>query len=322
MSLVQRQRKSRLTRCLDAATTMRNEMTDAEILRLWIALVSADIDDEPVINFARALLEASTASDKQEAVMSREDWKELYNIAYDHDSFERFIETAKLNLAAPPAKSAESDNQAPVIGAHLWMPAEIAEPAGAPPDFGSRKSYAFKAPDAGEHDPWYVVLPNMCALKLGYHADDSIDRQHAEFIAAAINRALAKSAESAERRAEYWKAEHLAANEEIKRLQALLDKSAERTALNLQDVFNELREDFNLKDSGKALKAVERALDKSAESGKEEAAMVRAGIACLQRYAFRPNTRMNSLDKDGEGSWLRYSDVVRVVESSIKKDSK
>ncbi|WP_250489939.1 hypothetical protein [Caballeronia sp. INML2] len=79
----------------------------------------------------------------------------------------------------------------PSVGAHLWMPVEIAEPTKAPQDFGDRKSYAFKAPDAGEHDPWYVVLPNMHALKLGYHADDAIDRQHAEFIAAAINRALA-----------------------------------------------------------------------------------------------------------------------------------
>jgi hypothetical protein len=79
----------------------------------------------------------------------------------------------------------------PSIGAHLWMPVEIAEPTKAPQDFGDRKSYAFKAPDAGEHDPWYVVLPNMHAMKLGYHADDAIDRQHAEFIAAAINRALA-----------------------------------------------------------------------------------------------------------------------------------
>jgi hypothetical protein len=55
---------------------------------------------------------------------------------------------------------------------------------------------------------------------------------------------------------------------------------------------------------------------------KQEASMTRAGIACLQRYAFRPNTRMNSLEKDSEGSWLRYSDVVRVVEGAIKKDPK
>jgi hypothetical protein len=82
----------------------------------------------------------------------------------------------------------------PSIGAHLWMPVEIAEPTKAPQDFGDRKSYAFKAPDAGEHDPWYVVLPNMHAMKLGYHADDATDRQHAEFIAAAINRALAHPA--------------------------------------------------------------------------------------------------------------------------------
>ncbi|MGF6837002.1 hypothetical protein QF001_000869 [Paraburkholderia youngii] len=76
------------------------------------------------------------------------------------------------------------------VAAHLWMPSEIAEPKSAPHDFGDRKAYAFKAPDAGEHDPWYVVLPNCQALKLGYHADDAIDRAHAEFIAAAINRAL------------------------------------------------------------------------------------------------------------------------------------
>ncbi|WP_250467674.1 hypothetical protein [Caballeronia sp. GAFFF2] len=49
-------------------------------------------------------------SDKQEAVMSREDWKELYNIAYDHDSFERFMETAKFNLAANRASEEGGSN--------------------------------------------------------------------------------------------------------------------------------------------------------------------------------------------------------------------
>lgn len=78
----------------------------------------------------------------------------------------------------------------PMPGAHLWMPADIPAPTQAPADFGDRSAYAFKRPSASQHDPWYVVLPNTAALKLGYHADDEIDRQHAEFIAAAINRAI------------------------------------------------------------------------------------------------------------------------------------
>jgi hypothetical protein len=51
----------------------------------------------------------------------------------------------------------------------------------------------FKAPDAGEHDPWYVALPNGNLIKLGFHADDSVDRAQAEFIADAINAALTAS---------------------------------------------------------------------------------------------------------------------------------
>jgi hypothetical protein len=64
-----------------------------------------------------------------------------------------------------------------------------------PPDFctfGRMRAYAFKDPSSGEHDPWFVVLPNAAALRLGYHADDSVDKAHAEFIAAAINRAVAE----------------------------------------------------------------------------------------------------------------------------------
>jgi hypothetical protein len=76
------------------------------------------------------------------------------------------------------------------IGSHLWMPAEIPDPTEIPLDFGTRQAYAFKQPGAGEHEPWYVVLPSAAALKLGYHADDATDRAHAEFIAAAINRHL------------------------------------------------------------------------------------------------------------------------------------
>jgi hypothetical protein len=45
---------------------------------------------------------------------------------------------------------------------------------------------------------------------------------------------------------------------------APLAQSAEQDRINLQDVFNELREDFSLQDSGKALKAVERAIAKGA----------------------------------------------------------
>jgi hypothetical protein len=96
-------------------------------------------------------------------------------------------------LATSASALARDEASVPRVGAHLWMPAEIANPTSAPQDFGDRKAYAFKAPDAGEHDPWYVVLPNMAALKLGYHADDAIDRTHAEFIAAAINRAVSSA---------------------------------------------------------------------------------------------------------------------------------
>lgn len=81
-------------------------MTDAEILRLWIALVSADIDDEPVINFARALLEASTASDKQEAVQ-HEVLRQLFHAARNADSFEPFERVASELLD----KSAESGKE-------------------------------------------------------------------------------------------------------------------------------------------------------------------------------------------------------------------
>jgi hypothetical protein len=56
--------------------------------------------------------------------------------------------------------------------------------------FGRTQAYAFKDPSSGEHDPWFVVLPNGAALRLGYHADDATDKAHAEFIAAAINRAM------------------------------------------------------------------------------------------------------------------------------------
>jgi hypothetical protein len=105
----------------------------------------------------------------------------------EHDSID-WRGFARALLARQPAAIGK---EAVSVGAHLWMPSEIANPTSAPPDFGDRKAYAFKAPNAGEHDPWFVVLPNMAALKLGYHADDEIDRQHAEFIAAAINRAIA-----------------------------------------------------------------------------------------------------------------------------------
>jgi hypothetical protein len=57
-------------------------------------------------------------------------------------------------------------------------------------EFGGKTAFAWKALDASDHDPWYVVLPNTAALKLGYHSDDSVDKAHAEFIAAAINKAL------------------------------------------------------------------------------------------------------------------------------------
>ncbi|CAB3784660.1 hypothetical protein [Pararobbsia alpina] len=78
-------------------------------------------------------------------------------------------------------------------GAHLWHPADIPAITEIPADFlqGDRKAYAFKNPGAGEHDPWYVVLPRGESLKLGYHADDAIDKAHAVFIASAINAALA-----------------------------------------------------------------------------------------------------------------------------------
>ncbi|AQG98557.1 hypothetical protein A9R05_06715 [Burkholderia sp. KK1] len=94
---------------------MRNEMTDAEILRLWIALVSADIDDEPVINFARALLEASTASDKQEAVQ-HEVLRQLFHAARNADSFEPFERVASELLD----KSAESGKEEAVLTDADW----------------------------------------------------------------------------------------------------------------------------------------------------------------------------------------------------------
>jgi hypothetical protein len=94
-------------------------------------------------------------------------------------------------LAAAPTPVADSRAIAP--GAHLWHPAEIPAPTEVPRDFlelGDRKAYAFKNPGAGEHDAWYVVLPCGASLKLGYHADDAVDKAHAEFIAGAINTAL------------------------------------------------------------------------------------------------------------------------------------
>jgi hypothetical protein len=100
-------------------------------------------------------------------------------------------------VAAQPVPSAPlegtgngADERAPSVASHMWMPADIPDPVEVPQDFGDRKAYAFKDPEAGEHDPWYVVLPNMAVLKLGYHADDAVDRAHAEFIAAAVNRAV------------------------------------------------------------------------------------------------------------------------------------
>jgi hypothetical protein len=77
------------------------------------------------------------------------------------------------------------DAIAPTEGAWIAVPKDFFVPG--------QMARAFKAPDAGEHDPWYVALPNGNLMKLGFHADDEVDRAHAEFIADAINAALAAS---------------------------------------------------------------------------------------------------------------------------------
>jgi hypothetical protein len=127
------------------------------------------------------------AAEQSAAPMARSgEQREALDDAYEKGYVDGW-KNGPFRRAAPTAKQCA----VPSVGAHLWMPAEIPEPLEAPQDFGDRKAYAFKDPKAGEHAPWYVVLPNMNAVKLGYHADDTTDKAHAEFIASAINRAMA-----------------------------------------------------------------------------------------------------------------------------------
>lgn len=46
-------------------------------------------------------------------VMSREDWKALYDIAYDHDSFERFMRAAEANIAEAVENAAGASESLP-----------------------------------------------------------------------------------------------------------------------------------------------------------------------------------------------------------------
>jgi hypothetical protein len=109
----------------------------------------------------------------------------------EHSSANNPWSVALDTLESMPATAAHAGAIAP--GAHLWHPADIPVVTKVPADFtqGDRKAYAFKNPGADEHAPWFVVLPRGESLKLGYHADDSVDKAHAEFIASAINAALA-----------------------------------------------------------------------------------------------------------------------------------
>jgi hypothetical protein len=160
----------------DIVRVLREDGFDAE----WLVVVNEAKSTAPLTRASDA-----PATDKQHAGGLTNEQRDALDDAYEKGYVDGW-KNGPFRRAAPTAKQCA----APSVGAHLWMPAEIPEPLEAPQDFGDRKAYAFKDPKAGEHAPWYVVLPNMNAVKLGYHADDSVDKAHAEFIASAINAAL------------------------------------------------------------------------------------------------------------------------------------
>jgi len=115
----------------------------------------------------------------------------------DHETFEAWwLEQTR---QGDPARRLNLQRDAFIAGMQAARAtAEESEPL--PKDFASfhRQAHAWKdLMHSGEHDPWYVAMPNGALLKLGYHADDAVDKAHAEFIANAINTAMRKSQQDA-----------------------------------------------------------------------------------------------------------------------------
>lgn len=59
-----------------------------------------------------------------------------------------------------------------------------------PADWQTGTFKAWKEQPGHEHAPWFLVTPNGCALRMGYHNDDAEDQRQAEWLAAACNAAL------------------------------------------------------------------------------------------------------------------------------------